>query len=183
MGRLRGSIVAAILVSMFLAAVAVVGGPGRAAARGGLRADIFLTQQKIPKNLNERGLIGFARSHASKILREDTSNAKLEERFWKAEMVVAFSQPPGDLQYTVVFYDIHDGGRRFVSNMDSFISNRSQRTFLQKIKLPRPEFKPNRRMELVVTVKRQEMGTRKFDLAGEEPKRTGVVNIGDDDAK
>ena len=47
----------------------------------------------------------------------------------------------------------------------------------------RPDFKPNRKMELVVTVRRAEVGSRKFDVAGEEVRRSGVVNISDEEAR
>jgi hypothetical protein len=150
--------------------------PGSAVA-GSLKANVYLTQNKIPDKLSEQGLIGFVKSHKSARLRE-TSEAKIEERKFMAEMVTQFSGPPGDLEFHVLFYDIHDGSRQFVEDLSTFVDNRNQKVFLQRIKLPRPRFKPNRRMELVVVVKRAEVGSLKFITDGEEKRNSGVVDFG-----
>jgi hypothetical protein len=143
---------------------------------GALKAKVFLTQNKIPKNLTEKGLIGFVRSHGTTRLRE-SSEEKLEERKFMAEMVTQFNAAPGDLEFHVLFYDVHDGARQFVEDMSTFIDDRKQKVFLQRIKLPRPRFKPNRRMELVVTVKRAEVGSLKFITDGEEVRHSGRVDF------
>lgn len=151
-----------------------------AATAGGLKAQVFLTQNKIPGGLTEKGLLGFVSSHKAGRLRESTEQ-KLEERKFMAEMVTKFSAPPGDLEFHVLFYDIHDGSRQFIEDMSTFIDDRKQKVFLQRVKLPRPRFKPNRRMELVVTVKRAEVGSLKFITEGEEVRRSGTVDFGDSD--
>lgn len=143
---------------------------------GALKANVYLTQNKIPGNLTEAGLIGFVKSHKTTRLRESTE-AKLEERKFMAEMVTQFTGAPGDLEFHVLFYDVQDGARQFVEDMSTFIDDRSQKVFLQRIKLPRPRFKPNRRMELVVTVKRAEVGSLKFTTEGEEVRHSGTVNF------
>ncbi len=158
----------ALLVAAFV--------PGAVEA-GALKANVFLTQNKIPDKLSEGGLLGFVKSHKAARLRE-TSEPKIEERKFMAEMVTQFNAPPGDLEFHVLFYDIHDGSRQFVEDMSTFIDNRNQKVFLQRIKLPRPRFKPNRRMELVVTVKRAEVGSLKFITDGEEKRNSGVVDFG-----
>ena len=147
---------------------------------GALSANVFLTQNKVPNQLNgERGLLGFVRSHKTTRLRE-TAEPKLEERKFMAEMVTQFNAPPGDLEFHVLFYDVHDGARQFVEDMSTFIDDRSQKVFLSRIKLPRPRFKPNRRMELVVTVRRAEVGSLKFITEGEEKRHSGVVDFSSD---
>jgi hypothetical protein len=151
----------------------VASGPVEASA---LRANVYLTQHKVPNKLSLKGLLGFVRSHQAKRLRE-TSDPKLDDRTFKAEMVTAFNAPPGDLEFHVLFYDIHDGSRRFIEDMSTFIDDRSQKVFLQRIKLPRPRFRPNRRMELVVTVRRAEVGSLKFITDGEEKRHSGIVSF------
>ena len=145
---------------------------------GRLKAKIALTQAKIPKKLTEKGLLSFARRHGSRKLVE-TNDKDIKKRKWKANMVVAFNAPVGDLEFQVLFYDIHDGPRRFVQNLSTFVSNRKEKTFVQPISLPRPDFKPNRNMELVVTVRRQEVGRMKFAMVGQEKRRSGVVSFSD----
>jgi hypothetical protein len=160
-----------------LLAVAWTGGvPGAAASS--LHANVYLVQAAVPKNLTEKALLNFARSHANKILRE-TTDTELQKRKWKAEMVVAFNMPVNDMEFAILFYDIHDGPRRFVDDMSALLNDRKQKTFVQKLTLSRPQFKPNRNMELIVTVRRAEVGRLKFGVVGEETKRSGEVSFSD----
>jgi len=148
------------------------------AAASSLRANVYLVQAAVPKNLTEKALLNFAHAHANKILRE-TTDTELKTRKWKAEMVVAFNMPVNDMEFAVLFYDIHDGPRRFVEDMSTMLNDRKQKTFVQKLTLARPQFKPNRNMELIVTVRREEVGRLKFGVAGEEAKRSGEVSFSD----
>ncbi|HEY6881130.1 MAG TPA: hypothetical protein VI299_24055 [Polyangiales bacterium] len=147
-----------------------------AVSAAGLKANVYLTQHKIPNGLTEKGLLGFVKSHNAKILRE-SSEEKLEERKFMAEMVTQFSSPPNDAEFHVKFFDIHDGARKYVEDMPIYIMDKKQKVYLQRIKLPRTRFKPNRRMELVVTVKNAEVGSLKFGVEGEEKRNTGVVSF------
>lgn len=173
------------LVSIVCAAVAplmVALALTPAAHAGSLKAQVYLLQTAIPNNLTEKALIGFAHAHANKLLRE-TPEGELKTRKWKAEMVVSFNAPVGDMEFQVLFYDIQDGPRRFVEDMSTMVNDKKQKTFVQKITLPRPAFKPNRQMELVVTVQRAEVGRLKFGVIGEEAKRSGEVSFSDSDVK
>jgi hypothetical protein len=67
--------------------------------------------------------------------------------------------------------------------MSTFISDRSQKTYLQPVTLERPRFKPNRNMELAIIVHREEVGVTKFGVVGEEPRRSGNINFTDDEAR
>ena len=146
----------------------------------GLKASVFLTQAQIPKNLSERALVGFAKGHRATRLQETTAEP-LVDRKWSANMVVQFNAPPGDLEFSVLFYDVHDGPRRFVEDLSTYVNDRSQKTYLQHVNLPRKRFKPNRNMELVVVVRREEVGKLKFQVLGEEERRSGQVSFGDDE--
>jgi hypothetical protein len=144
---------------------------------GSLKANIFLTQHKIPSTTSESGLLGFVKSHKAVRLQE-TTETNIDERKFMAEMVTQFNAPPGDLEFHVLFYDITDGARQFIEDMSTFIDDKKQKVFLQRIKLPRPRFKPNRRLELVVTVKRAEVGSVKVIVDGEQKRNSGVVDFG-----
>ncbi|HEX7481108.1 MAG TPA: hypothetical protein VF331_25110 [Polyangiales bacterium] len=149
------------------------------AEAGGLKASVFLTQVKIPGGMSEKAMLGFARGHNTKVLQE--SDGDVKQRKWKANLVVSFNRPVEDMEFTVLFYDVNDGTRRFIEDMSTMVSNRSERTFVQQITLPRPAFKPNRQMELVVTVRREEVGRLKFGVAGDEIKRSGQVSFSDEE--
>jgi hypothetical protein len=168
------------LSRFFIAAAAVLLAASmlpRLVEAGSLKANIFLTQHKIPNTTSEAGLLGFVKSHKAVRLAE-TSEEKIDERKFMAEMVTQFNAPPGDLEFHVLFYDITDGARQFIEDMSTFIDDKKQKVFLQRIKLPRPRFKPNRRLELVVTVKRAEVGSTKIIVDGEQKRNSGVVDFG-----
>jgi len=169
------------MLFMAMAAIAMLatGWVGQAEA-GRLKAKVYITQRKIPRKLTEKGLIRFARSNNAKRMRE-TNDKELKKRKWKGNLVVAFNAPVGDTEFSVLFYDIHEGAPRMVEDMSTFVNDRKQRTFVQKFSLPRPRFKPNRNMELVVTVKRQEVGRVKFGVVGQAVRRSGVVSFGDNE--
>lgn len=166
------------VASLAISALAVFALPTAEAQRrgGGIRASIYLTQAAVPRGLTEKALIGFARGHQARTM-EETQEADLAQRRWLGNMVIQFSQPIDDLEYHALFYDLTDGVRNFVDDLAINISDRAQRTFVQRVTLARPRFRPNRRMELVITVRRAEVGSLRFDTRGEEPRRTGQVDF------
>lgn len=153
-----------------------------AEAQRGLRATIYVTQAAIPRNLTERALLGFARGHQARVMNE-TTDTPLNQRRWLGNMVIQFSAPIDDLEYHALYYDTTDGARNFIDDMAINVHDRSQRTFVQRITLPRPRFRPNRRIEMVVTVRRAEVGRVRFELRGEEERRSGVVTFSDEDTR
>jgi hypothetical protein len=148
----------------------------------GAHSRVSLIQTPSPGKLTEKGLLGWAKKNQVSRLQE-LKGGPIESRMWMGEMIVEFGSPPGDLEYHVLFFDIEGGQRRFVEDMSVYVSDRSQRVFVQRFKLPRPRFIPNRKMELVVTVRRQEVGTLRFETTGEVPKRDNRVNFSDEDTK
>ena len=157
-------------------------GPPEAEAAKRLRAKIFITQKRIPKNLNERKLISFAKANRAKSLKEQTGKP-LAKRKWIADMVVAFNAPPGDFEYHALFFDISGGGRRYVDDLATMIGDKTRRTFLQKIKLRKPMFEPGKKYEVVITIRRAEIATAQFETSGQQKKRTGRVDFSDDETK
>ena len=113
----------------------------------------------------------------------ETTSEPIPQRRWLGDLVIAFNGPPGDLEFHVLFYDLTDGARRFVDDLSTYVNDRTQKTYVQRIRLERPKFKPNRRMELVVTVRREEVGRATFDMIGEEVQRSGTVSFSDDDTR
>jgi hypothetical protein len=145
-----------------------------------VRAQIYLTQHRIPPNLSEQGLLRFMRSHNARTLRESTEE-DVRERKWIAQMAVAFNRPPGDLEFQVLFYDVHDGPRRFVESLPTYVNDADMKTFVRAVVLPRPKFKPNRQMELVVTLRHQEVGRHRFAIEGERFQHSGQVDFSEEE--
>ena len=76
-----------------------------------------------------------------------------------------------------------DGARNFVDDMSIYLNGRDQRTFVQRLNLARPRFRPNRRYDLVITVRRAEVGTTRFETRGEEVRRSGQVDFSEADTR
>ena len=168
------------LTSAAVAAIAWANLSLSPAEASSLKAQIYLVQATIPAKLTEKALIGFARKNANKLLHE-SNDKEVKARKWKSDMVITFNRPVDDMEFQVLFYDIQDGPRRFVNDMSIMVNDRKQKTFVQKVTLPRPSFKPNRQMEMVATVKREEVGRLKFGVLGEEIKRSGEVSFSDNE--
>jgi hypothetical protein len=67
--------------------------------------------------------------------------------------------------------------------MTVFLRDRNQRTIVHKLRLNRPQFEPNRRLEMVVTVRRQEVGRYRFQILGDRVQHSGEVTFSDDEAR
>ena len=170
------------VTSVLVACAAAIVWPSEpAGAQGRLRCSVHLTQARVPRTGTERALIGFARRHRARRLQE-SSEPNLADRKWLANAVFAFNRPPGDLEFHALFYDVTGGAREFIREMSVFVSDRTQRTVLHRIRLPRPTFRPNRRLEMVVTVRRQEVGSVRFETVGEEVRHSGQVDFTDEQA-
>jgi hypothetical protein len=171
-------------VATALAAIISSVTPWQAAeAAQGLRARIFLTQKGVPRSLSESGVLRFAQSNRATRLREN-ADAPVEDRQWQATLVANFNAPLGDSEFEVLFYDIQTAERKFIAPaMTVFVNNSNQRTIVHKLRLKRPQFEPNRRLEMVVTVRRQEVGRYRFQILGDRVQHGGEVTFSDDEAR
>lgn len=171
-------------IAASLAAVLMTLVPGSdVEAAQGLRAKLFLTQKGIPRSLSEAGVLRFARTHKATRLIE-TQGAPVEDRQWRASLVAAFNAPVHDSEFEVLFYDIQTAERKFIAPaMTVFVSDTSQRTIVHKMYLKRPQFEPNRRLEMVVTVRRQEVGRYRFQILGDRVQHSGEVTFSDEETR
>ena len=173
----------AFVASVFAALIASATPWQDADAASGLMAKIYLTQKGISRSLSEAGVIRFAAANKATRLREST-DAPIEDRQWRANLVVRFNQPVGDSEFEVLFYDIQTPDRKFIAPaMTVFVNDRSQRTIVHKLRLKRPQFEPNRRLEMVVTVRRQEVGRYRFQILGDRVQHSGEVTFTDDEVR
>lgn len=172
-----------LVATIFVALVSPVTPWQQADAAAGLQAKIFLTQKGISRTLSEAGVIRFAAANKATRLREDSS-MPITDRHWRANLVVQFNRPVGDSEFEVLFYDIQTPERKFIAPaMTVFVNDRSQRTIVHKLRLERPQFEPNRRLEMVVTVRRQEVGRYRFQILGDRVQHSGEVTFSDDEVR
>lgn len=151
------------------------------AEAGGLKANLILSSVDPSRTAKSEKQLRSSSKSVKKLTdgswEKGGEATPYDDRVFKAYLVTSFNQPPGDLEFHIIFYDVTDGGREFVDDMSTFIDKRDQKAFVTKLTLPRKRFRPNRKMELVVTVKRQEVGSIKFMTEGKEKVRDGVVNF------
>lgn len=146
----------------------LMGAIERAESQRGPKAQIFVVQRSIPRTLPGRdGHVQFGRKHHKRTLQEVT-DVPVSERSWLARLIVKFDRPLGDWEFDVVFYDLTDGGRRYMDPpMTMRVSDRDQSLFIQPIELKRPEFQPGMKLDLTVRTRGQEAGKTRIQLAGE----------------
>ena len=170
------------LLALFAAIFIASASPSPTAeAATGLRAKVYLTQKGIPRSLNEAGVVRFAKQHKATRLVEDRQ-PPVKERYWVANLVVQFHAPIGDSEFEVLFYDTQTSQRKFIAPaMTVFVSDRNEKTIVHKLRLKRPQFEPNRRMQMVLTVRRKEVGRYSFQILGEAVKHSGEVSFADDE--
>lgn len=165
-------------ISLALVFLGVAGMPQEVDAQRRLRATLFITQNSVPRDLSEAALLRWARGHDTKILNETTAE-EIPARHWPGNLIISFNAAPSDLEFHALFYDIEDGPRNLIDDMSIYVGDPDQETYVQRINLERPRFRPNRRMEMVVTVSHSEVGSLRFEIRGEEPRRDGMVDFSD----
>lgn len=146
-----------------------------------LRCQIYLVPGRIPRDLNESGLLRYARRHASRRIPESSEDDLMDRKF-RAEAVFRFNRPVGDLEFQVLFYDIEQG-ERYIQPMAVMLNSRDERTIVHRLRLPRRrrQFRPNRRHRMVVNVRRQEACRLEFTTEGEEIRHSGQVDFTTED--
>jgi hypothetical protein len=173
--RARGPHALAI-VSVLALGVAIAPLGEDVAAQGGQRAQVWIVQGRMPRLPTQQALLGYARSHNARRLRE-IDDVPIPQRRWQGHIVTKFARPLGDVQFTILFYDVEEERRLTGQPMDVFVNRRDETVFLQRFRLEREWFRPNRDMELVVSIRRREVGRARFELVGEVPRNSGVVDF------
>jgi hypothetical protein len=159
-----------VAVSAVLASLALAPSWMPPSAKGQARnsAQIYIVQGRVPKTApGANGLANFGRRNHRSTLQE-TKGANVSERSWLARLIIQFAQPLGDWEYDILYFEVKGSQREHVGNQTVLVSNREEKTFVQRIELKRPDYKPKAKMELVIRVRGREAGKRRFTLAGEE---------------
>ncbi len=183
--KVATKIVTLLCLAASLAMTILLLAPQPVEGQRGVTARVYITQHKLPSGGTEKGLIAFMRKNGTKRLME-SDEPQITDRKWSAEMVTQFNRPPNDLEFKVLFYDVTDSAEQFVQDLSTYISDRAQRTFVQRLRLRRVRrgergFQPNRRYELRVVLRQTEVGRHRFELIGEAEQRDSTVTFSDDE--
>jgi hypothetical protein len=102
---------------------------------------------------------------------------------WNVEYIAFFAQPLNDNEVNVKFYEITNGGQRFVAGDEQYTRERGTRIFASNINLGTPEFEVNKKYMMTVETGRRVIATTSFWLRGKGPNYSGKVEFSDDEAK
>jgi hypothetical protein len=169
--------IALATLSIAVLSLAIVGtSPAQAPAR----ATISVLGEPVPSTVQSlQQLTRFARSHRATRLNELFTDRPFEQRRWEATLVIQFSRPITEFEYQILYYDVTvPSDRRLVSGPEDVrVSSRTETTFVHDVRMPRSRFRPNRDIELVINVRRQEAGKVRFRIVGEAVQNSGEVDF------
>ncbi len=170
----QSSVIACAIASLLAAAVPVAPVMAQAAPR----ATVYVVSGTVPRSVGSaQDLVRYARSHRARQLQESTAEP-MDRRKWYADVVVQFAQPLPGRSFTILLYDVTDGERSLLGNpSDVFFGSATQTTIVQEIRMERPTFRPNRDIEVVVTVQRREVGRTRVRIVGEVPRHSGSLDF------
>ena len=172
-------------LAVALAAVVFAVSPMRLAMAQAVRATLYVVAGDLPRSLGSSDqVIRYARSHRARQLSE-SDEPELDRRHWNATVVTQFARPFTDRNFTLLFYDVTDNPRSMVgSPMDIYV--RGQETIVASdVRMERPRFRPNRDIEIVLTVRHAEAGRVRVRINGDVPRGNGSLDFtaGDPDAR
>jgi hypothetical protein len=102
---------------------------------------------------------------------------------WNLEYIAFFAQPLQDNEVNVKFYEVTNGGQRFVAGDEQYTRERGKRIFASNINLGTPEFEVNKKYMMTVESGRRVIATAAFWLRGKGANYSGKVEFSDQDAK
>jgi hypothetical protein len=152
---------------------------GTTTAQGGNRVTLSVLAGRVPSNVGDlRALKRYARGHRATRFNELFTDRPPSERRWELTMVLEFARPLTGLEYQVAYYDVtNPADRRLVTTSDIRVQSRSETVFVNDVRLPRSEFRPNRDIDIVIRVDRRDAGHVQVHLVGEELQRSNEIDF------
>ena len=102
---------------------------------------------------------------------------------WDLEYVAFFAQPLDDSEIQVKFYDITQGGKKFVAGDPQYTRERGSRIFGSSIQLAKPEFDVRKHYMMTIESKGRVIATTTFWLLGKGANYSGKVEFSDADTR
>jgi hypothetical protein len=149
-------------------------------AQAPARATISILGVAVPSTVQSLAqLTRFARSHRARSLNELMTDRPPSERRWEATLVIQFSRPITEFEYQILYFDATQAAdRRLVSGPEDVrVSSRTETTFVHDVRMPRSRFRPNRDVDIVINVRRQEAGRARVHIVGEVIQNSGEVDF------
>jgi hypothetical protein len=179
---MRRSLSALLTLSLVLSAAA-------AQAKGSKPEDVFggsvkLSDKPFPtESRSASAYIAAVRKQSKDRFVEDA-----EKKGWKISYAAFFKKAVNDLEVTVKFYDVTDGGQRLVESYEQFLSERGQRVVIGTLKLKKATermagYDPNSKILMVIESKGKVVAKASFTLIGEGRKYKGKVEFTEEEAE
>ncbi|HVY38537.1 MAG TPA: hypothetical protein VHM31_11400 [Polyangia bacterium] len=147
------------------------------------KGKIIITKNRLPMHFSSSGAFVSAlqKNKIDKIWPTEESGA--DKGSWNLEYLAFFSQPLDDSEIQVKFYDITQGGKKFVAGDPQYTRERGSRIFGSSIVLAKPEFDVRKRYMMTIESRGRVIATTSFWLLGKGANYSGKVEFSDSEAR
>jgi hypothetical protein len=147
------------------------------------KGKIVITKNRLPMHFSSSGAFVSAlqKNKIDKIWPTEESGA--DKGSWNLEYLAFFSQPLEDSEIEVKFYDITQGGKKFVAGDPQYTRERGSRIFGSSITLAKPEFDVRKRYMMNIESRGRVIATTSFWLLGKGANYSGKVEFSDSEAR
>ena len=146
------------------------------------KGKIIITKNRMPMRFSTEGafVAALQKNKTDKIW---PTEEKGDAGKWNIEYIAFFAQPLDDSEIQVKFYDITDGGKKFVAGDPQMTRERGSRIFGASIELGKPEFDVRKHYLMTIESRGRTIAATTFWLLGKGANYSGKVEFSDAEAK
>jgi hypothetical protein len=147
------------------------------------KGKIIITKHRLPMHFSSSGAFVSAvqKSKIDKIWPTEESGP--DKGSWNLEYLAFFAHPLDDSEIEVNFYDITQGGKKFVAGDPQYTRERGSRIFGSSITLSKPDFDVRKRYMMTIESRHRIIATTSFWLLGKGAQYSGKVEFSDAEAR
>ena len=147
------------------------------------KGKIIITKNRLPMRFSSSGAFVSA-LQKNKIDKIWPTEEKGDDKgTWDLEYLAFFAQPLDDSEIQVKFFDITQGGKKFVAGDPQYTRERGSRIFGSSIQLAKPEFDVRKHYMMTIESKGRVIATTSFWLLGKGANYSGKVEFSDADTR
>ena len=146
------------------------------------KGKIIITKNRLPMKFSSQGAF-ISALQKGKIDKIQPTEEKGETGRWNLEYIAFFAQPLDDSEIQVKFYDITDGGKKFVAGDPQMTRDKGSRIFGASIELAKPEFDVRKHYTMTIESRGRTIASTTFWLLGKGANYSGKVEFSDAEAK
>jgi len=146
------------------------------------KGKIIITKNRLPMKFSSQGAF-ISALQKGKIDKIQPTEEKGETGKWNIEYIAFFAQPLDDSEIQVKFYDITDGGKKYIAGDPQMTREKGSRIFGASIELAKPEFDVRKHYMMTIESRGRTLATTTFWLLGKGANYSGKVEFSDSEAK